>query len=113
MRILIVDDNEDTRTLLCMGLVRDGIEARAVGTVGDARALFAQEHFDAILTDWNLSDATAQSLLDVIGDCPAVILTGDEDALAITWPLHVCALKKPAPLASVIAALSKHRPRQA
>lgn len=103
VRVLVVDDDEDTRTLLCMGLERMGLHAFSASSVAEARGCLAAP-VDVLITDWHLGDGSAQALIDECAPLPVVLLTGDEDALALPWPRRVRALKKPASLVEIAAA---------
>lgn len=105
MRVLVVDDDEDTRALLCMGLERLGLDAFEGASLADARRLLVAEQPDAILTDWHLGDGTAAALIEAAGPRRVVLLTGDEDALSRRWPGFVRAVKKPASLHALADAI--------
>lgn len=55
-RVLCVDDNEDSRAMLIALLRHSLIEAKAVGTAGEALALMQAERFDLYLLDARLPD---------------------------------------------------------
>lgn len=105
MRVLVVDDDEDTRALLCMGLQRLGLDAVEAAGLADARRVLAADAPDVILTDWHLGDGTAAALIDEAGPRKVILLTGDEAALSRRWPGSVRPVKKPASLQSLVAAI--------
>lgn len=58
LRILLVEDHEDTRRILARMLRHAGSEVSVAGTVAEALALFRAQPFDAILSDIGLPDGT-------------------------------------------------------
>jgi DNA-binding response OmpR family regulator len=56
-RVLIVDDNEDLRTVFQMGLERRGFEVIPAGTVNEALRLICTEKFDVLISDLHMPDA--------------------------------------------------------
>ena len=105
MHVLVVDDDEDTRTLLCMGLQRFDITSESAADTAEARTWLARGGFDAVLTDWRLSDGTAREIIAAAVPLRVVLLSGDMRALEHPWPEHVRTLKKPADLVRVVKAL--------
>lgn len=55
-RVLYVDDDEDSREMLCLILKCRGIETKAVGTAGEALSAIYTEHFELYLLDAWLPD---------------------------------------------------------
>jgi len=64
--VLIVDDEPDIRELLEITLGRMGLNTRAAGDIGSARALLASESFDLCLTDMRLPDGNGIELVEFI-----------------------------------------------
>jgi len=62
-RILIVDDEPGLRETLAMFLAREGHDARAVGSVAEARGLLAEFPVDAVLADIVMPDEDGLALL--------------------------------------------------
>jgi CheY-like chemotaxis protein len=56
-RILLVDDNEDVRTVFQEGLESHGFEVVPASTVNQALKLISTEHFDVLLSDLHMPDA--------------------------------------------------------
>ena len=56
VRILVLDDEPDLRTLYELSLQREGYTVVAVGGLRDARALLEAGHFDVVITDLRLPD---------------------------------------------------------
>ena len=63
VRILVLDDEPDLRTLYELSLVREGYAVTAVGELRDARALLEGGRFDVVITDLRLPDGLGTSLL--------------------------------------------------
>jgi two-component system response regulator PilR (NtrC family) len=63
LRLLVVDDEPDLRTLYELTLVREGYDVESAGTVEDAWALLSQQRFNAVITDMRLPDGTGLDLL--------------------------------------------------
>ena len=63
MKILLVEDHEDTRCVLSRLLNRYGYGVTAAGTLADARKLLREFSFDILLSDIGLPDGTGFSLV--------------------------------------------------
>ncbi len=91
-RVLIVEDDEMTATVVAAALVgrdatvdaRADFEAVCVGTLADAIAALRQEPFAAVLLDLTLPDsaglATLHALLAIDADCAIIVLTALDDS---------------------------------
>jgi CheY-like chemotaxis protein len=83
-RILVVDDDADSRELNRLLLRAHGAEATAVDTAFEALSLMESQTFDALLADIGLSGASGYRLIRAVrarpaangGRIPAVALTG-------------------------------------
>ncbi len=82
-RVLVAEDDDDTRSNLCDILELDGYVVSGVSTVA---ATLAHEHlaeFAAIILDRNLPDGTADDLLPQLNalspNAICIIITGDAD----------------------------------
>jgi signal transduction histidine kinase len=78
LRILLVEDHEDTARAMSWLLKRGGHDVKVAHNVADAVAMGAAAHFDLLISDIGLPDGTG---LDVIRqmprrDIPAIALTG-------------------------------------
>ena len=62
-RVLLVEDEEFTRSLLLDGLVRVGVEARAVGTSAEALELLAEFDPHVVVSDLNLGTGPSGAAL--------------------------------------------------
>ncbi len=63
VRILVLDDEPDLRTLYELSLVREGYAVTAVGALREALELLEARHFDVVITDLRLPDGLGTSLL--------------------------------------------------
>jgi CheY-like chemotaxis protein len=64
LRLLLVDDHDDTREVLARLLTQRGYEVEAARNVQEARALAAKKNFDLLVSDISLPDATGCELLE-------------------------------------------------
>lgn len=120
LRVLVVDDEVDTREWIVTILKQSGAEAKAVGSVGEA--LEALENFkpDVLVSDIGMPGEDGYTLIRKIrelepetgGLIPAVALTGYarvedyREALAAGFQLHVAKPIRAAELIAVIASLA-------
>jgi two-component system response regulator PilR (NtrC family) len=63
LRILVVDDEPDLRTLYQLTLLREGYQVEAAGDLAHARILLADQPFDVLITDMRLPDGLGLSLI--------------------------------------------------
>jgi PAS domain S-box-containing protein len=120
LRLLIVDDEADTRDLLTALLTQHGAEVRACESSGEALALLEQWQPDVLITDIGMPDEDGYTLLRKIralppergGRIPAAALTAfarSEDrvrALAAGFQMHIPKPVEIAELVIVIASLA-------
>jgi len=79
MRILLVEDHDDTRRVLARLLAHFGYEVTLSASVEEALQAFRSQTFDAILSDIGLPDGTGYDIITEAkrtGDVHAVALTG-------------------------------------
>ncbi|MDP3537700.1 MAG: sigma-54 dependent transcriptional regulator [Azonexus sp.] len=78
-RVLVVDDEADIRELIDLTLVRMGLAAECVGSVGEARAALAAGSFQLCLTDMRLPDGEGLDIVRYIGEhhaeTPVAVIT--------------------------------------
>ncbi|MBN1149887.1 sigma-54-dependent Fis family transcriptional regulator [candidate division WOR-3 bacterium] len=55
-KLLVVDDEEDQRSLLAGALIREGYEVGTASNFDEAKSLFEAELFDMVITDQKLKD---------------------------------------------------------
>ena len=84
--VLVVDDERDIRELLTITLGRMNLLVESAGSVGEARRLLADHHYDLCFTDMRLPDGSGQELIELIAsthpDLPVAMITayGNVDA---------------------------------
>ena len=61
-RVLLVEDDADTREMVAFGLHSEGFEVMAIGNARLARRIAREQHFDAYLLDNWLPDGTGLEL---------------------------------------------------
>jgi CheY-like chemotaxis protein len=126
LRLLVVDDEEDTREMLVTLLEGCGARVRAADSVAEALRLLAAERPDVLLSDIGMPGEDGYALIERLralpseagGDLPAVALTAyarTEDrtrALLSGFSTHVPKPVEPLELLAVIASLARRaRPR--
>jgi PAS domain S-box-containing protein len=126
LRLLVVDDEEDTREMLVTLLEGCGARVRAASSVAEALRLLSAERPDVLLSDIGMPGEDGYALIERLralpseagGDLPAVALTAyarSEDrtrALLSGFSTHVPKPVEPLELFAVIASLARRaRPR--
>nr|AYM54570.1 sensory box histidine kinase/response regulator [Nannocystis exedens] len=120
LRVLIVDDERDTREMLGMLLRRCGVEVTLAASAAEALRLIESERPDVLVSDIGMPGEDGYSLLEKVrklprdagGNLPAVALTAyarSEDrtrALLAGFNNHVAKPVEPIELLAVIASLS-------
>jgi len=121
LRVLVVDDEADTRAWITVVLEATGAEVIALGSVGEALAAIEQQKLDILISDIGMPGEDGYALMRKIremepqigGTIPAVALTGyarEEDyaeAIAAGFQLHVAKPIRAAELVAVVATLAK------
>ncbi|MBW4634215.1 MAG: response regulator [Iphinoe sp. HA4291-MV1] len=121
MRILVVDDEADTRDFLVAAIEMCGAQVIAVSSVIEALQVISQQRLDALVSDISMPGEDGYSLIRRVrtlpkeqgGDIPAVALTAyarDEDmmrSLSQGFQMHLSKPVEPDELASVVASLVK------
>jgi hypothetical protein len=122
LRILVVDDNADGRTLTSLVLTQAGASVKAVASVREALQILEGERPDALVSDLDLPDQDGYALIRQIrqyeaehgGFLPAVALTGYARAedrariLAAGFQAHLAKPAEPVALAAAIATITRH-----
>ncbi|HET8936839.1 MAG TPA: response regulator transcription factor [Polyangiales bacterium] len=117
-RILLIDDERDTRELLARALERNGYECEVIGTASEAhqRLDTAGTHFNAIVTDVVLGndDRGGLHILRAIKQrelpAPVVLITAFADVEKVKFALNEGAaylLEKPFKAAELISAIDR------
>jgi signal transduction histidine kinase/ActR/RegA family two-component response regulator len=122
LRILVVDDNADGRTLTSMVLTQAGASVNAAASVREAFQMLEAERPDVVVSDIGLPDEDGYRLIRRIrehdaeheGVLPAVALTGYARAedrariLAAGFQAHVPKPVDPVELTAAIATITQH-----
>ena len=120
LRVLIVDDEPDTRELLCAILERCGVHVDTAGSAAEAMRALESGHPDVLLSDIGMPDEDGYSLLrrirelpDALGRTPAIALTAyarSEDrtrALLAGFKAHVPKPIDPRELVAVLVSITQ------
>ncbi|MBO0721357.1 MAG: PAS domain S-box protein [Blastocatellia bacterium] len=116
-KVLVVDDDHDTREILSVMLTRYGTEVRAAGSAAEAMEVLAQWKPDVLVSDIGMPIEDGYALIRKVralpaeegGEVPAVALTAfagaaDKDkALAAGFQQHLGKPVEPVQLAKVVA----------
>ncbi|HEY9622726.1 MAG TPA: ATP-binding protein [Crinalium sp.] len=119
IRVLVVDDDTDTREIVTFLLEQVGAEAIAVGSAQEVLAAMPQVRPDILLSDIGMPDMDGYMLLQQIrtlspeqgGQTPAIALTAyagelnQQQALAAGFQQHISKPVEPAELVKAIAQL--------
>jgi signal transduction histidine kinase len=79
LRILLIEDHENTRTALAQLLTRRQYKVVAVGSAAEARQISRQNEFDLVLSDIGLPDGNGYALMSELRDnfgLKGIALTG-------------------------------------
>ncbi len=120
LRVLLVDDEADSRELLNLVLDLCGAQVTTANSAAEAFGAFQREKFDIIVSDIGMPEEDGFSLISRIrnlpnergGDVPAIALTAyarSEDrvqALRAGFQMHVAKPVEPSELAVVVANLA-------
>jgi two-component system, NtrC family, response regulator PilR len=84
LRLLVVDDEPDLRTLYELTLVREGYDVQSAGSVEEAWSLLQSERFHLVITDMRMPDGSGLDLLRRLDDAArpekAVVITAHGSA---------------------------------
>ncbi|KAB8330717.1 response regulator [Scytonema tolypothrichoides VB-61278] len=121
MRILVVDDEADTRDFLVTAIEMSGAEVIAVSSAIEAIQVISQQKLDVLVSDIGMPEEDGYSLIARVralpkeqgGDIPAVAVTAyarEEDrmrSLCQGFQMHLSKPVEPDELATVVANLVK------
>jgi PAS domain S-box-containing protein len=118
VRVLVVDDDEDARSLLAYVLARCGAEVLAGASAAEGLSLLTQLRPDVLVADVEMPDEDGYAFLrkvrclaEPLGSIPAAALTAYAsaqdriDALQAGFQYHIPKPVQPAELASIVASL--------
>jgi PAS domain S-box-containing protein len=117
VRVLVVDDEHDTREILSVMLNRYGAEIRTAGSAAEAMTVFTQWLPDVLVSDIGMPEEDGHTLIRKIralpqengGDVPAIALTAFASAqdkktsLAAGFQRHLSKPIEPVALAKTVA----------
>lgn len=118
IRVLVVDDELDSREFTAMVLEECGAVVVAAASVSEALTAFAKSSFDVLVSDIGMPEADGYSLMAQIrgmkqeGKMAAVALTAyarvedKSKAIAAGFEMHLSKPVEPAELATVVASLA-------
>ncbi len=120
LRVLLVDDEADSRDLLTLMLDSCGAQVTAADSAAEAFGLIQSERFDVVISDIGMPEEDGFSLIGKIrelsnekgGDVPAIALTAyarAEDrvkALRSGFQMHITKPVEPSELVAVVANLA-------
>jgi DNA-binding response OmpR family regulator len=108
-RILLVDDDDDVRTLLEHVLIAERYEVDPAATVGAARALLERNYYNLLLTDMALPDGSGMQVAEEAQrrGTPVIILTAYAFRYATGDLARFDVLLKPVRPAELIDAVNK------
>jgi hypothetical protein len=123
IRVLLVEDDEDSRKLLGLMLKKQGAEVTSASSSAEALSAFGQILPDVVLSDIGMADEDGYELMRKVralpakggGLTPAIALTGyatrkdRERALSAGYQLHLAKPVEPADLVAAIVRLSPRR----
>ena len=98
-RILCVDDELHAAKLKCIILEAAGHQATPATSGREAIALLEKNHYDVVVTDWRLGDASGRDIVVAarkLGETPVVVISGYvNEAFQAPDPLADYYLEKP------------------
>ena len=122
LRVLVVDDDPDTREILCVVLGQRGAEVHAAASSADALIAFREWKPNVLISDLGMPGEDGFALIERVrqlapedgGNIPAAALTAyarEEDsrrAHSAGYQVHISKPVDPAKLAAVVAGLARH-----
>lgn len=117
VRVLVVDDEHDTREVLSVMLARYGAEIRTAGSAAEAMEIYSQWQPDVLVSDIGMPEEDGYALIQQIralpqengADVPAIALTAfasaqdKERALSAGFQRHLAKPVEPVALAKNVA----------
>jgi CheY-like chemotaxis protein len=122
LQVLVVDDDDDARHLLCMILQACGCAVRSASSAAMAMTQLQQQAPDVLVSDIGMPEEDGYSLMERIrklptpqGVVPAIALTAytraeeQQRVLAVGYHMHMAKPVEPARLVAAIASLAAPR----
>jgi CheY-like chemotaxis protein/anti-sigma regulatory factor (Ser/Thr protein kinase) len=124
LRLLVVDDDTDTRELVTFLLQQAGAAVTAVASAAEALQVFEQVHPELLLSDIGMPEIDGHELIQQVrsrppeqgGQVPAIALSAyaseldQQQALKLGFQQHLSKPIEPDALIAAIAALVRSRP---
>jgi PAS domain S-box-containing protein len=121
LRVLVVDDDPDTREILCLTLSQYGAEVHAAASTADALGAFREWKPNVLISDLGMPGEDGYAFIEKVrrlapeegGNIPAAALTAyarDEDserARSAGYQIHIPKPVDPATLTTVVARLAR------
>jgi DNA-binding response OmpR family regulator len=108
--VLVVDDDDDVRSLVVLHLEMSGYKCAEAATVEAGLAALAADAPDAVVTDLNFGDDTGERIVRRCTDIgqPVVLMTASVDTrdLAADLRARVTILRKPFVLSELTSAIA-------
>jgi CheY-like chemotaxis protein len=124
VRVLVVDDEADTRELIAVILQQAGADVRTVASAEEVLQTLAQSKIDVLVSDIGMAEMDGYTLLQQIrtlpseqAGIPAIALTAyagelnQQKALAVGFQRHLAKPVEPNELVIAVAALVEQRRR--
>jgi DNA-binding response OmpR family regulator len=117
-RILLVEDEDDLRDLLCEWLAAQGYDLASAASAEEGLERLREENFGLLVTDYLLPGETgldlARAALDehLVEGPERVILTSATPPRKEAAELGIDILQKPVALPSLVEAIERHRPHE-
>jgi two-component system, NtrC family, response regulator PilR len=117
-RVLVVDDEEEIRELLCLQLSRKGLGCDIAGGVAEAHALLSDpaNDYGAILCDYSMKDGTGLEVFESMKSRSSilfVLISGfseiGEEELRAKGIVHI--LNKPVKFQELFSLVQAHTPK--
>ena len=115
MKILLVDDQEQMRSLIEKILARDEFQCKSAANVEEARRCLEGEHFDLIISDYQMPGGTGFDLLQQVKetypDIPFIMYSGcgDESIAYKACEMGACEyIEKPFTCKKLLTIVSQH-----
>lgn len=117
MKVLIIDDEADTRSTLKLLLKMEGIYSSVAGTVAEAKRLLGCDDagpFDIVVLDLMMPDENGHEFLawkreSQFREIPVIVCSGFADAVPPDAPCVKMVLTKPADVIKAIKTVISHQ----
>lgn len=111
-KILVVEDSEEVRVMLCHAIEVAGHAPRCVATFAEGKSAIATGEFPLLVTDVRLPDGSGRGLAGAARQAGmrVILISGHpDDVEGMTAEREVIVLSKPFRLEQLAAAIEEHR----